>query len=82
MDALLYYAEQVQKQPEELDLRLDYANTLRMLGYHQEAEGQYRLVLERDETEPQALLNLAVFHGKREEKAEATSYLLRLVELD
>ncbi len=80
LDALSYYATQLQDHPNDLNLRAAYANTLRMLGYLAQAEAQYRLILEQDDMEPQALLNLAVFHGQREEKDEAIHYLLRLVE--
>ena len=80
LDGLALYAKEVAEWPEDLALRLAYANTLRMLGHHAEAEAQYRQVLERDPLEPEATLNLAVFHGKRQEKEVAVKYLFALVD--
>lgn len=80
LDAVKLYAQQVARQPEDIPLRLEYANTLRMLGYHEEAEAQYHEVLDREPIEPEASLNLAVFHGKREEKELAVKYLLQILD--
>ena len=80
LDALAYLAEQVADQSDPNEIRLEYANLLRMLGYQAEAEAQYRLALARDPTEPEALLNLAIFHGKRYEKEAAAQYLITLAD--
>jgi tetratricopeptide (TPR) repeat protein len=78
--ALKLYARQVAEQPEDIALRLEYANTLRMLGYHEEAEAEYHAVLDREPIEPEASLNLAVLHGKRQEKEIAVKYLLQIID--
>ena len=80
LDALQLLAEAVKDQTDTNETRLEYANLLRMLGYHDQAEAQYRIALERNPLEPEALLNLAIFHGKRGEKEQAVKYLFRLVE--
>ena len=61
-------------------IRLEYANLLRMLGRHAESEAEFSKVLEQDPLEPEALLNMAVFHGKRHEKEQAVSYLFKVKE--
>jgi tetratricopeptide (TPR) repeat protein len=80
LDALDLYAQQLAQQPDQTDLRLEYANTLRMLGYHAEAESQYRAVLEQDTAEPNALLNLALFHHHRQDRETAARYLFDLID--
>lgn len=80
LDALEFYSQQLAQRPDQTDLRLEYANTLRMLGYHVEAEAHYRIVLEQDSGEPNALLNLAVFHDRRLDKESAAKYLFRLID--
>jgi tetratricopeptide (TPR) repeat protein len=80
LDALKFYAYRVARDPEDIGLRLEYANTLRMLGYHAEAEAEYQAVLQREPLQPEASLNLAIFHGKRQEKELAVKYLLQIIE--
>jgi hypothetical protein len=79
LDALQTLAEAVEDKTDTNETRLEYANLLRMLGYYDQAEAQYQIALERNSLEPEALLNLAIFHGKRREKDQAVEYLLRLV---
>jgi phage FluMu protein Com len=79
LDALELYRQQLAQQPDQIDLRREYANTLRMLGYHVEAEAQYRAVLAQDPNEPNALLNLAIFHDRRLDKETAAKYLFHLI---
>ena len=68
LDALDMYAGQVAEHPERTDLRVKYANTLRSLGYLEEAEAQYLAALERSPTDIEALVNLAALHAGRGEK--------------
>ena len=79
LDALDMYAEQVSGHPERVDLRVKYANTLRFLGYLEKAAVQYRVVLEQDPTEVEALVNLAALHAGGGEKEAAYECLRRLI---
>lgn len=79
LDGLEYLAAVVGREPENSPIRLEYANLLRMLGQETKAEAQFLQVLEREPIEPEALLNMAVFHGKRHEKEEAVDCLLKVV---
>jgi tetratricopeptide (TPR) repeat protein len=67
LDGLEMYAEQVARQPDRIAVRVKYANTLRSLGYMEEAEAQYRAALERDPAAIEALFNLTAFHVQRGE---------------
>ena len=80
LEALKYLKTRVAREPEDTSLRLEYANLLRMLGYHGESEAHYLQVLDREPIEPEAMLNIAVFHGKRQEKPQAVEYLFKIVE--
>ena len=79
LDALDTYAAQVTRHPEHAGLRVKYANTLRFLGYLEEAEAQYQAVLEQDPTEIEALVNLAALHAGQGDKEAAYACLRRLV---
>ena len=79
LDALDMYAGQVAEHPERTDLRVKYANTLRSLGYLEEAEAQYLAALERSPTEIEALMNLAALHARRGEKQATYDYLRRVI---
>jgi tetratricopeptide (TPR) repeat protein len=79
VEALEYYGHRVEREPINLALRIEYANTLRMLGYLDKAEIQYQKILEQAPTEPNALLNLALFHDRREDYELAIAYFTRLV---
>ncbi|MEM7033453.1 MAG: hypothetical protein AAF629_28130 [Chloroflexota bacterium] len=77
LNRLVYTLE---KSPEDNPARVEYANLLRMLGRYDESEAEFLKVLEIDPLEPEALLNMAVFHGKRAEKDQAVSYLFKVEE--
>jgi len=79
LDALEMYADQVARQPDHADLRVRYGNTLRALGYREEAEAQYHAALDREPTEIEALLNLAALHAAHRESQAAYDYLRRLI---
>jgi tetratricopeptide (TPR) repeat protein len=74
------YAAQVAGQPEQPELRARYASTLCTLGYHEEAETEYRTVLSQDPTNLDALLNLAALLFGRNQAQEGQDYLRRLLD--
>jgi tetratricopeptide (TPR) repeat protein len=80
LDGLEMYAEQVACQPDRTAVRVKYANTLRSLGYMEEAEAQYRAALERDPAAIEALFNLTALHVQRGETQAAYDCLRRVVE--
>jgi len=80
LDGLKEYAEQVARQPDRTTVRVKYANTLRSLGYMEEAEAQYHAALERDPAAIEALFNLTAFHAKRGETQAAHDCLRRIIE--
>jgi tetratricopeptide (TPR) repeat protein len=80
LDGLEMYAEQVACQPDRTAVRVKYANTLRSLGYMEDAEAQYRAALERDPAAIEALFNLTAFHVQRGETQAAYDCLRRVVE--
>jgi hypothetical protein len=67
LDALDYYVRRIEREPIDVSLRVEYANTLRMLGFHSEAETQYQKILDQAPTEPNALLNLALYHDRHQQ---------------
>ncbi len=77
--ALEMYTTQVAEQPDLPELRVKYANTLCSLGYREEAEAEYRTVLNQDPTNLDALLNLAALLIARDEEPEGHDYLRRLI---
>jgi hypothetical protein len=80
LDALDMYAEQVARHPDRIDLRVRYGNTLRTLGYREEAETHYLAALERDSTAIEALFNVAALRAARGETQAAYDCLRRVVE--
>jgi tetratricopeptide (TPR) repeat protein len=74
-----WYARQVAKQPERVELRVRYGNVLRALGYWPEAEAEYRAALEADPEEIEALINLAALSSRAKRRTEGLDYLRRLV---
>jgi tetratricopeptide (TPR) repeat protein len=80
LEARDWYAEQVAGQPDRADLRVKYANVLRNLGYHEESESQYRIALDIDPGEIEALMNLAFLCNKRQETGAARELAQRLIE--
>jgi tetratricopeptide (TPR) repeat protein len=79
LDGLEMYAEQVAHQPDHTAVRVKYANTLRSLGYMEEAEAQCRAALERDPAAIEALFNLTASHVQRGETQAAYDCLRRVV---
>jgi hypothetical protein len=78
-EALEMYTKQVAEQPDLPELRVKYANMLCSLGYREEAEAEYRTVLNQDPTNLDALLNLAALLIARDEEPEGHDYLRRLI---
>jgi len=53
---------------------------LRSLGYFDEAQAEYTLLLDQNPAQLEAWYNLAAIHGASKHKHEAKKTLLRLVE--
>ena len=78
--ALKMYSQKVAGQPDNVTLRLRYAATLRTLGYTDEAEAQYRTVLEQDPYNPEGLINLATAVGQKGDKNSSRALFQRLLD--
>jgi tetratricopeptide (TPR) repeat protein len=72
------YEQQVAAQPRKADVRLRYANTLRTLGWMDEAIEQYRQTLALAPQETEALINLAALLAQRDENEAALAHLRTL----
>jgi tetratricopeptide (TPR) repeat protein len=72
------YEQQVAAQPRKADLRLRYANTLRTIGWMDEAILQYQHTLALAPHEPEALINLAALLAQCNEKEAALAHLRTL----
>ncbi len=70
-----WYAERVIRNPQKVEWRVRYANTLRTHGRAAEAEYQYRAALELAPHQTEALINLAVLLAARGEQNEALNHL-------
>ena len=79
LDALAYYQKLVERKPDYLPHRLRYANTLRTIGHWDEAEDQYRFIVEKDATQLDAWYNLAIIAFARKQKRAARQALENLV---
>ncbi len=72
------YEQRVSAQPHKADLRLHYANTLRTIGWMDEAIVQYQQTLALAPKETEALINLAALLSQRDEKEAALAHLRTL----
>jgi tetratricopeptide (TPR) repeat protein len=72
------YEQQVAAQPRRAELRLRYANTLRTIGWLDEAMEQYRQALALAPRQAEALLNLAALLALRDEQEDALACLRAL----
>lgn len=70
-----WYAERVANNPQKVEWRVPYANTLRSHGRAAEAEYQYQVALELAPHQTEALLNLAALLAQRGEQNEALNHL-------
>lgn len=70
-EALKRYADEVARHPEDVELRIGYANSLRMLGYIDEAMGQYEQALLLDPLHGEALINIAQLLSLQKDTAAA-----------
>ena len=59
LDALDHYRGKLERAPADLALRMRYANTLRALGWLDEAKEQYQMILTADPNQLEAWLGLA-----------------------
>jgi tetratricopeptide (TPR) repeat protein len=72
------YEQQVAAQPRKADVRLRYANTLRTLGWMDEAIEQYQQTLALAPQTTEALINLAALLAQRDENEAALAHLRAL----
>jgi len=79
LDALELYAGRVAQQPDNVAIRVRYANTLRTLGYLDEAAAQYQEALDRDAQTLEAWINLAAIHSAARRRGAARKALQSLV---
>lgn len=77
-DALEQYRQHLHHNPQDETVQTAYANTLRLLGYHEEAEQAFQVLLTLAPNNVHALLNLALYHGKRDDRSTARDYLEKL----
>jgi tetratricopeptide (TPR) repeat protein len=70
-EALKRYAEEVALHPEDIELRVGYGNSLRMLGYVDEAMGQYEQVLLLEPLHGEAVINIAQLLSLQDDTAAA-----------
>ena len=73
-----WLADQVTRKPQDVKLRVRYANTLRSQGQSDEAAAQYRAALNIAPRQTEALLNLAALLVDQGEGEEALDFLRKL----
>lgn len=81
LEARDMYCTQVAMEPDRADLRVRYANVLRLLGYRDEAVDNYRAALATDPGNLEACLNLGLLtwqSGDRDEARQIFEHLLKL----
>jgi tetratricopeptide (TPR) repeat protein len=75
LEAIERYQQQVAHRPQDVKLRLKYANLLNNLGYHSEAETHFQHVLEQSPDALGAMIGLANIHAVRQEPDQVRHYL-------
>jgi tetratricopeptide (TPR) repeat protein len=79
LDGLKWYWARVENAPNDLQTRMRYGNVLRTLGYLDEAEAEYQLILDRDAGQLEAWKSLASIHMARKHPGAAKKALKELV---
>ena len=79
LDALEQYRQQLATAPQNQQIRMRYANTLRTLGYFDEAGAEYALLVGQNPNLLEAWYNLAAIHVALKHKREAKKFLQCLV---
>lgn len=79
LDALEYYRQKTAAAPQDLGLRMRYANVFRSLGYLDEAEAQYQHILAADPTRLEAWLGAASIHIARKHPGAARKALQQIL---
>ncbi len=80
LDAIEHYQRKVGSAPNDLATRMRYANTLRALGWIEEAEQQYQFILAADPDQLEAWLGLASLHIARKHPGAARKTLKELAQ--
>ncbi|MBI5303807.1 MAG: DUF1186 domain-containing protein [Chloroflexi bacterium] len=80
-EAMDLLRDQVARNPKDADLRVRYANVLRLLGYLDEAIAELTAALELDPNQFEAQMNLGRIHGVRGDFVNAQNALQRAMQL-
>lgn len=80
LDAIEHYQRKVENDPSDLAARMRYANTLRALGWIEEAEQQYQFIIEADPDQLEAWLGMASLHIARKHPGAAKKALKELAQ--
>ena len=78
LDALEYYRQKVEKSPSDLEMRMRYGNIMRSIGWLEEAEEQYQIILAADPNQLEAWLSMASLHIARKHPAKARKALAEI----
>lgn len=79
LEALEHYQHKIGKKSDDLPSRLLFAYILRTIGRRDEAEAQYRIVIEQDASDFEAWYNLAAISAARKHKRLAKEALQNLI---
>ena len=79
LEAIEFYRQKVEKAPKDLAMRMRYGNTLRAIGWLDESEAQYQIVLAADPNQLEAWLSMASLHIARKHVAKAKKALAEIV---
>jgi hypothetical protein len=79
LDAIDFYRAKVEKNPSDLLTRMRYGNTMRSIGWLDNAEEQYQAVLAATPDNLEAWLSMASLHMARKHAAKAKKALMEIV---
>ena len=80
LDGLDYYREKLERAPDDLAVRMRYANILRSIGWLDEAKEQYKMILTADPNQLEAMLGLTSLYVASKHLREAKKMLRELQE--
>ncbi len=80
LDALDYYCGKLDRTPDDLVIRMRYANIMRSIGWLDEAREQYKMILNADPNQLEAMLGLASLYIAGKHLREAKKILKELHE--